>query len=460
MYDSLVNPGGPKPLDELKLLDRQIDQAVDLGGLRPIYYKVDEIGRKHPDNVDVQLAVGDIKQRIMQRGSVLTAQEAGLVAPSTRPIPPAAPPDTTPTEPRGDLPTAMYGVNPAARTPDAAPPMPPPPKRGSRLGVVIGVIVAVAVIGAAAYLGRDRIARLLAPSVVLQVATVPSGASVRVNGAARCTSECTLSLPPGAYQIAAVLDGYMPAADGVTLTVGQPASLHLTLTPQPQSVRVITDLVRGKVVLDGRPAADLQQGRYLLENVEPGRHKITVTGPSGEASFGFDLAQAKAPEVMGTVVTRNLEAVLVSSFARQARVLTSSGPWKFAVNGRPVGDAGPAGVELPSFEPGQEELVIEQGPDRRAMSETYGTEPTLTAFLRTDPKGLLTVAAGEDGVRVFLNDREYPLRTRKGELLIPWLGPVTVRVMKSGFENPPPQSTEVKKAAGVRLEFQLTPPKP
>ena len=55
----------------------------------------------------------------------------------------------------------------------------------------------------------------------VQIATTPTGASIRVNGEARCTSDCKLTLPPGAYQITAFLDGYEPAASGVNLVAGK-----------------------------------------------------------------------------------------------------------------------------------------------------------------------------------------------------------------------------------------------
>ena len=64
-----------------RLLDQQIETAADLGGLRPIYYKVVEIGKKYPDDVDLQQAVGDIKQRIIQRGNALTAEQGGDLTP-------------------------------------------------------------------------------------------------------------------------------------------------------------------------------------------------------------------------------------------------------------------------------------------------------------------------------------------------------------------------------------------
>ena len=61
MYDSIVSANSLNPLDELKFVDLQIDHVADLGGLKPIFSRVDEIGRLHSGDLEVQLAVSEIK---------------------------------------------------------------------------------------------------------------------------------------------------------------------------------------------------------------------------------------------------------------------------------------------------------------------------------------------------------------------------------------------------------------
>jgi hypothetical protein len=151
-------------------------------------------------------------------------------------------------------------------------------------------------------------------------------------------------------------------------------------------------------------------------------------------------------------------AVLVASFGKQARLVTNAGPWKLAVNGQPQGDAGPAGTDLPSLQPGVNEIVVGEGRDQHNMSESFGPAPMLTAFLKTDVNaGTLIVSTGQDDVRVFLNDKEYRRRTQRGQLRVQTLGKVTVRVARSGFQEEPAQTVEVKKGAEVRLQFDLKP---
>ena len=184
-----------------------------------------------------------------------------------------------------------------------------------------------------------------ANAVQVRIATTPSGASVRINGEAKCTSDCTLPLAPGNYQITAFLDGYEPAASGITVAAGQPGSVSLALEPQAQAMRILTDLDQGKVTLDDQPPVDLQEGQFVLDKVEPGPHTVKLTGRNSDAAFAFEIAAGKPPAITGTVTARNLIAVLVASFGSQARVVTNSGPMKLALNGQPQGDAGPGGLD-------------------------------------------------------------------------------------------------------------------
>ena len=210
--------------------------------------------------------------------------------------------------------------------------------------------------------------------------------------------------------------------------------------------------------MDDGPPADLQEGQLVLDKVAPGKHTVKVTGQNGEASFSFEMVNGRLPAVAGPVNARNMIAVLVASFGKQARVVTSGGPWKLAVNGQPQSDAGPAGTDLTGFHPGVNEIVVGEGRDQRNMSESFGAAPMLTAFLKTDVNaGTLIVATGQDDVRVFLNGKEYRRRTQRGQLRVQTLGKVAVRVAKSGFQDEPAQTVEVKKGAEVRLQFDLKP---
>ena len=490
------------PHEELKRLEEQIESAAELAALKPIYFRLNEIIQAFPGDFEVQFTGNDLKQRLMARGTLLKQQETS--PPPPPPEMPAAPPPLLPTSfldtvaplplappeppvlpeatpspmsfPFFDSTAPEQPPPPLAVTPENPPPPPPRPrstpnwKRAVVIAPIAGLLVALVLIVLVVHQRRkgntNNAARSLA-AVQVDVATIPPGASVTVaaqHSAAggskevTCTSNCKPALTPGTYQVSASLDGYDPVASAVTVTAGQPAKISLTLPPQAQSVRLLTDLDKGKVVVDGGSPVDLQEGQLVLDKVAPGTHTVKVTGQNADASFSFEIADARLPIVAGPVNARNMVAVLVTSFGRRARLMTSAGSWKLAVNGQPQSDAGPAGTDLTSFQPGVNEIVVGQDKDRRNMSESFGAAPMLTAFLKTDVNaGTLIVSTGQDDVRVFLSDKEYRRRTQRGQLRVQTLGKVTVRVAKSGFQDAPAQTVEVKKGAEVRLQFDLKP---
>jgi hypothetical protein len=393
------------------------------------------------------------------------------VVPAATPFPLSSPMfDSAPAE---EPPSPLEATPENPTEPPAKPPAPPRPPFNWKLPLAIataGLLVAAVVFLVVHQTHKRKEAEIAArnaAAVQVEIATTPPGASVTValeksaaggGNPATCTSNCKLALTPGAYQISASLDGFEPAAGAVTVRSLKPVAISLTLQPQAQSVRLLTDLEQGKAVVDDRPPADLQEGQLVLDKVAPGTHTVKVTGPNGDASFSFEIGDARPPAVTGPVNARNMIAVLVASFGKQARVVTNAGPWKLAVNGQPQSDAGPAGTDLTSFQPGVNEIIVGEGKDQRNMSESFGAAPMLTAFLKTDVNaGTLIVSTSQDGVRVFLNGKENHRLTQHGQLRVPILGKVAVRVAKSGFLDEPAQTADVKKGAEVRLQFNLRP---
>jgi len=201
----------------------------------------------------------------------------------------------------------------------------------------------------------------------------------------------------------------------------------------------------------------LQDGQFVINNVRPGQHVVKLTSKTGDASFTIDVAEAKLPAITGPVTVRDLTAVVVSSMGGKARVVTNS-PAKLVLNGQAQGDASPAGVDLTGFKPGVNEIAVGEGKDLRTLAESFGPAPAVTAFLKSDVNsGTLIISTAEDNVRVFLNGKEYPRKTQKGQLRIPTLGSVNVRVAKDGFEIAGTQTAEVKKGSETRLEFKMQP---
>ena len=449
-----------KALEEIRSLGHQVELAGE-ANLETIRQRLEWVAGKYPTDPEVQKAAEEMKRLIMSRANRLRWSASATTVPGTLPQGPDPTLSTIEIAP----PTIPQGVLSAPPPlPPVAPVVPPqiPWKRALWTGIAVGIGLSLLMIVVLVNVARRRNINVpdLSPvaTVAVQIATTPSGASIRVNGEAKCTSDCTLTLAPGAYQITAFLDGYEPAASGVNLVAGKAEKLNLPLEARPQTVRILSDLAKGKVMLDAEPPVDLQDGQYVFEKVAPGSHTVSVTGPNAETSFIFDLAPGRLPVVSGTVNTKNVLAILVSSFAGHGRLITSSGPWKLAVNGQPEDDASPAGVDMKNFQPGVDEMSISQDKDQRTFKEDFGPGPVLTAFLKTDRNvGTLIVSTGENLARVFLNNKEYPRRTQNGQLRIQTIGSVDVRVQKAGFENSPAQTAVVKKGSEVRLEFKMKP---
>ncbi len=481
-----MGPKNQNPLNELQLLEQQVDQITELAGLKPIFSRVDELAKAHPGDFEVQLLASEVKQRVLTRGTVLkqlgqTIQKAVPVvadpAPPSSPMPlpsstrqPSSTPPPLPVAPisssdvlasrsvSADTSSAFQG--PPVLGPKASAPAPPPQGSGKAwksallLGAIAGVLIAGVFL--AVLVKRARAGRAVA-AVAVRVATTPPGAAIRVNGEAKCNSDCSMPLPPGEYQVTAFLDGYQPSASNIKVAPGQAASVDIKLEPQPQMLRILTDLPQGQVIFDDQPPAELQDGQFVINNVQPGMHTVKVLSKVAEASFPVEIAAAQQPAVAGPITAKNLIAVLVTSMGNNARVVTNS-PAKLALNGQAQTDASPAGVDLSGYRPGVNQIAVGEGKDQHVLAESFGPAPMLTAFLKSDLNiGTLIVSTAEDNVRVFLNGKEYPRKTQRGQLRIPTLGSVSVRVTKDGYEVTAPQTAEVKKGSEVRLEFKMQP---
>jgi len=356
------------PLEEILALDAQIDETGELAALKRIFHRLNEIAIQYADDFEVQLAAGEAKQRLIERGNRLKK----------------APPRAA----AADLQAS------------SAPQRPKTPlgwKKPVWIGSACGAVLALLAIGIVE--GRARRSH---PAAAAPVAVAPA--------------------PP----------------------------------PPPQALRIFTDFDKGTVTLDDEPPADLVEGQFIADNIAAGKHNVKVTGRAGEADFSFEISPNEPPSLSGPVAARNLSAVVVASFAGQARLATNAGPAKLVVNGQPEADAGPAGVDLKNFQAGVDEIAVGQGKDLRAMKESFGPAPMITAFLKTDLNiGTLIVSTGEDDVQVFLNNKPYPRKTQRGQLRIRTIGAVNVRVAKEGFDPVPSVAAEVKKGEETRLEFKL-----
>jgi hypothetical protein len=113
------------PLEELKRLDQQVGLVASLEGLKPIYYRLDEIAKQYSNDFEVQLVVGDIKQHLVNRGTKLKEQEATIAPPAMSAAPPPLPPQAPPVPPKPIVIPPPKTI--AQPPPPQAPPPPIPP---------------------------------------------------------------------------------------------------------------------------------------------------------------------------------------------------------------------------------------------------------------------------------------------------------------------------------------------
>lgn len=419
------------PLDELRELARLASSASVYEALKPVFQRLDEIARLHSGDLDVQLASAELKKQVLRKAAELKQRE------------PAAPVAAEPV-------TAPQRVSAA---PEAAMTL-----RGPLVtGVIAGLIMAVLAI-AVIYNIKLRRERAMTAPVAVKIVTVPPGATVTRQGATLCVTDCETHLAPGKHVLEVQMDGYEAVTREAEVLPGEPLRIELKLAPARPAVRIYADLAQGQAKLDGVPAGGLEGGQLLLEGIEPGSHTLEITSGSGSATLAFEVAPGKAPVLRGPLQARELLAVAVSSMGKQARVATSAGPLKLALNGQPQGEATPEGLDLTGFQPGPAELVVGEGRPARTIAETFTAAPALTVFLKSEANtGTLVVVTGQDDVRVFVNGKEHPRRTQRGQVRIPALGNITVRVEKDGFEEVEAKTATVAKGAEVRLNFPLRP---
>ncbi len=189
-------------IEEITALGHRVELAGE-ADIEPIRQRVQRIASMFPGDPEVQRAAEETSRLIMSRANSLRWPSWIATFPGS---PPAAPPGP---------PTIPQGAMSASQIPPPVPPQAGPPvtsqvdwKKALWIGIAVGIGLSLLMIVVLVNVARRRnisVPDLTATpaGVAVQIATTPPGASIRVNGEARCTSDCALTLPPGTYQITA-----------------------------------------------------------------------------------------------------------------------------------------------------------------------------------------------------------------------------------------------------------------
>jgi serine/threonine-protein kinase len=368
----------------------------------------------------------------------------------------AAPPGAPPSAP--SLPSTSPAQGPR---PPAAP---KPPKSGVNPMVIWGSVAAVAVLLVVA-----GIFVVMPRSVAVEIRTNPTGATIRINNEVRGASNLSLKLSAGTYQVAAEKDGFLPAGTSLVVKRGSQPAVDLTLSPVPppaslvevpQSLRIASDLVSGKVKLDNQPPGELQEGQFTNEAIAWGKHTIEITSGGVKTGVTFEAAPGRAPVLREPPTAKEAKAIVVTSFGNQARIQATYSPVKVTVDNQDVGEVGPHGLDVPNLSVGNHDVVLTEGKDRHTMSLTVGAAPVLQVQLYSDRNvGSVLILTGEDGVRVEIDGKAQKKTSKGGQVRITNLPvkPHTVRVFKDGFQEVAAQAVEIKKGEEAKLQFALQP---
>ncbi|MGD0571070.1 MAG: protein kinase [Candidatus Sulfotelmatobacter sp.] len=243
-------------------------------------------------------------------------------------------------------------------------------------------------------------------------------------------------------------------------TSQQAVTVSTPATPTPEPVmNLSSDTSAGKVTFDDQPPAEFQDGQWTLDKIPAGEHQLKFEGPKGDASFTFSSSAGAAPVVNGSISSKGVTAVVVSGMANHLRVYSSDSAVKVSLDGVAPLDIPQDGLELPSVATGAHEVVVTSGGDQYKLDVETGATPVLSVFLESGQNlGALVVITGQEKANVFLNGKLQPQLTQNGQLRIPnlELKDYTVRVSKSGFQDPPEQRIRLRKGQG-KLIFDLQP---
>ncbi len=322
-------------------------------------------------------------------------------------------------------------------------------------------VVAVAVVSVVARGKRSRTpAPVPAETRVVSLSALPPGAAIVVNGQPCGVSQCEPRLAPGTYLAEARLAGYQTATVEFTVGPAGVAPVLLTLVPSGTVVRVASDLENAAVLVDDKPAGQIQNGEFELRTVAAGTHTVTVLGPSGRATVSFEAADALPPWLRRPLEPGGLRTIVVAGLGPTARAWANLKAGEATLDGQAAGALTTEGVQLNNLAEGSHELALGAGGAQHKIVFTSEAIPLLTAFIGADTSlGSLRITASEDEVAVFLNGQRQKRTTQKGRLLLS-LAPrkYTVRVAKEGFLPPPEQTVEIQRGEETRLEFKLAAP--
>ena len=285
-----------------------------------------------------------------------------------------------------------------------------------------------------------------------------SGVSIHVADKDCTTPDCNLTLKPGAYSLRASKDGYLTIVRELTVSPDQKQlDVQFDLQPLPQLVRVNTNFDRGTVFIDGRFAGALANGQFASSGLSAGKHTIRVTSSDSEFQAEWLSSVGVRPELTGSIRATNVLTTVVANAGGDAAIACNCSGENVTVDGAQVGTtAQTSGAATPISH--LTEGMRQIGLAGRSLVLEVRPNPALNVFLSLDRNvGTLVIETGQDGAKIFLNNRLHRRTGADGILRLPLeVGSYAIRVEKDGFQATPAQTIDVSKGAEKRVTFSLT----
>jgi serine/threonine protein kinase len=430
-------------LEQARGLRKEAATVADTDQLSSLYERSRGFVRKYPEDPELQTIAREIERVLKNRGEHRAPPKSKTPLPkSKRPVD------------RGQggvfSRLGLTGFSDQLR-----------PFFSRRALMVAGVVICVPLIALLAWHFWPKHPKIVVTAVQVLVHTTPSGATLRIGGEDRGSSDAPLELQPGDYQLEAVLPGYETAKSPISVHAGSPLNFELALHPLPEAVRIAApDIGSGQVWIDDQPVGNLDSGALSLPDISAGRHVLRIAAKQhGEdATIEFQTAPNTLPMISPSLVTHKLQVVLVGTEEGNANIRSSLVGVPATVDAKPSGVTSAEGLLISGLSPGVHELILGQGNTARKMSFEMSAAPGLDAIIYADHDvGSMLILAGEDDAEVFIDGKPYSRKTQRGQLRVPNLKTTqyTVRLHKDGFKDTPEQTVAIVKGQEASVRFSL-----
>jgi eukaryotic-like serine/threonine-protein kinase len=404
-----------RDLQTLKKLSKAAESAGTLQDLESVEQQMEALRACYPEDAEFRAAETSVKSAIQTRQSRLT-----------------------PSVPKGRA--AGHGER---------------PQLGRRKYLISGVAAAAAVLLVA--LGI-RLART--PSGTgLVVTTSPPGAAIRIGNESCSTPECRFDLGNGTYEVEAILEGYRPVKRSLVVP-GAPNPVRIELEALPTRVVISTNLESGSVLLDGRAAGTLEQGKFLIESVASGTHLIEIKGAGKEAArVDFEVTPGRTPSLTRPSVSSEVQVLVIGQLGNKASLISDGRPKTVSTANRSLGKLGPAPTSVENLPESTVEVVLQEGNRSWTYALQPSAQPTVAIFVSANrDTGLLLVETGVAGADVLVDGRVAGQTGVSGRLEIPLrTGAYRVALAKVGYEAAPVARVGIERDSVRRVALPLTP---